>query len=114
MRASRTAANGAEIAVTRRVRVVDDYISGVDALSVGEAFTYALVDPYIVEALVAEAAEAVDAAISPWRWLIDEGAGFADVFADGTVIARKVGTCVLRAINSFNSNLTFTKTLTIV
>ena len=59
VRASRTAANGAEIAVTRNVRVVDDDISvsGVDILAVGESFTFALLDPYIAGITPAEATE---------------------------------------------------------
>lgn len=119
VRATKTAANGAEVSVVRRLCVVDASISGPEKLAVGERTVYKVLDSATGDgtAAASSTSSAISessiegTAASTWRWLIDEGANYIDIFADGTAIARRAGTYTLRAISSINSKLTFVKQL---
>lgn len=121
VRATKTAANGAEVSVVRRLCVVDASISGPEKLAVGERAIYKVLDSATGDGAAASSASSASSesstevtATSTWRWLIDEGANYIDIFADGTAIARKAGTYTLRVISSINSKLTFVKELLVV
>jgi len=120
VRATKTAANGAEVSVVRRLRVLDASISGPEKLAVGERAIYKVLDSATGDGTASAVSSASGepsiegTATSTWRWLIDEGANHIDIFADGTAIARKAGTYTLRAISSINSKLTFVKELLVV
>lgn len=100
VRATCTTIAGAELTVERLIHVIDGMVRGSEALQVGESCTYTVADALGLGEGYGDLA---------WAWLIDEGTGVVTIDADGLVTAVSPGTVTVRAYNTTNSALTYSK-----